>query len=140
VRIVQTSPKVQSICLRSVCNSTESSLAVLIDGAGAVGGGFGVGRLGWACWLGSRGGGGSIVAGGKASEALREGAGASGVDSVEGELVGALVRGGDGWHRSMIGDAASGGLDGFVGEGGLGLVGRAGALGGLLNHGRVGRP
>jgi hypothetical protein len=52
----------------------------------------------------------------------------------------ALVGGGDGWHRSMIGDAAGGGLGGVVGGGELSLDGVAGALEGLANHGRVERP
>jgi hypothetical protein len=80
------------------------------------------------------------VEGGRASEALREGAGASNVGSAVGVLGGALLGGVDGWHRSMIGGATVGDLGGVVGGEGLGLGGGAGALGGLANHGREDRP
>ena len=57
-----------------------------------------------------------MVEGCRASEALREGAGASNLCSTVGELGWALVEGVDGWHRSMVGCAS--GDDLGVGVGG----------------------
>jgi hypothetical protein len=83
------------------------------------------------------------VESGRASEALRGGAssrGASDGGSAMGRLGGSLLGGVDGLHWSMIVGAACSDRDEVAGEEGPLLVGGAGTLRGLANHGRAERP
>ena len=77
--------------------------------------------------------------GGAAGDGLGGVVGGEGLSLLSGGA-GSPMEGGDGWHRSRIGCAAGEDLGGGVGGGGMGLSGGAGALGALVNHGRVERP
>ena len=71
------------------------------------------------------------VDGSSSSDALREGAGAGNVGNAVEMLDVAPMEGVVGWHRSMIGSAAGGGLGGLVGGEGLGLSGVGSPLEGV---------